>query len=470
MIVANSQFRDDAEAHLELVARVVNESEHDLTSDEIAQALRRYGLEIPGRTLRRHLGKLARNERIRTIGERRGRKYRRIAPDVVPHSPERAEGDESYPPLSPAGNTALARIRRPRATRELVGYNATFLERYEPAHTWYLGASDRERLSEIGSTDRAKQPAGTFARAIHDRLLIDLSWASSHLEGNTYSLLDTERLLANGLRAEGKDAAETQMILNHKAAIELLVENAADIEVDRRTLLSLHALLAENLLATSADEGRLRTHPVAVGASTFTPLNIPQRLEECFDLLLAKAREIPDPFEQSFFLMVQLPYLQPFADVNKRTSRLAANIPLIKHNLVPLSFVDVSPRAYTDGMLCIYETNDIALLRDIFVWAYERSSRLYQVIRESLGEPDPFRLQHRTALHNTIRDVILGKTLPSVQNLLHMATLHGVPERQREQFATVAMALLENVSEGASGRYRVTPSQYRAWAELYRSQ
>ena len=93
---------------------------------------------------------------------------------------------------------------------------------------------------------------------------------------------------------------------------------------------------------------------------------MPQLIEECFRQLLDKAALIPDPFEQAFFALVQLPYLQPFLDVNKRVSRLAANLPLIRANLCPLSFVDVPIHAYVDGLLGVYELNRIELLRDVF--------------------------------------------------------------------------------------------------------
>ena len=93
--------------------------------------------------------------------------------------------------------------------------------------------------------------------------------------------------------------------------------------------------------------------------------------------------------------MVQLPYLQPFDDVNKRVSHLAANIPLIKTNLAPLSFTDVPIKTYREAMLGVYELKRIDLLKDVFIWAYERSASRYAAVRQSLGDPDPFRLKHR---------------------------------------------------------------------------
>ena len=210
--------------------------------------------------------------------------------------------------------------------RRPVGYERAFLDRYRANETFYLSSEVRRRLRELGTCVDEVQLAGTYARKIHHRLLIDLSWNSSRLEGNTYSLLETERLLEHGDADDGKSARETQMILNHKAAIDLLVEQAEYVGFDRHTVLSLHALLADNLLDPRAC-GRLRSIPVTIGGTPYHPLEIPQLIDECFRKILETATAIEDPFEQAFFAMVQLPYLQPFEDVNKRVSRLAANLP-----------------------------------------------------------------------------------------------------------------------------------------------
>jgi Fic family protein len=198
--------------------------------------------------------------------------------------------------------------------------------------------SDRERahLLKVGTDETGEQPAGTYAKQILNRLPIDLSWNSSRLEVNTYSLLDTRRLIDFGEEAEGKERLEAQMILNHKDAIEFLVSSAQDIGFNRYTILNLHAMLANNLLADETAAGRLRRIAVGIERSVFHSLEVPSIIEECFDQLLRTAAAIDDPFEQGFFVMVQLPYLQPFDDVNKRVSRLAANIPLVKRNLSPL--------------------------------------------------------------------------------------------------------------------------------------
>jgi hypothetical protein len=135
-----------------------------------------------------------------------------------------------------------------------------------------------------------------------------------------------------------------------------------------------------------------------------------------FALLLEKASAVRDPFEQSLFLMIQLPYLQPFVDVNKRTSRLAANIPLISGNLVPLSFIDVPESVYIDGLIAVYGQRRIELLRDVFVWAYERSCRRYKTVRDSLPEPDPFRLKYRSALIDVVGEIVRHNLTPTKES------------------------------------------------------
>jgi hypothetical protein len=316
--------------------------------------------DTPRRTLQRYLAALSNAGVLIAEGSARARRYR--ATGSARSSASSAPLDDVGIPLSRAGREVRDLIRRPLTQRRPVGYQRDFLDGYRPNQTHYLPVSLREHLHRLGRSPVEDRPAGTYARQVLDRLLIDLSWASSRLEGNTYSRLDTQNLIEFGQVAAGKDQLEAQMILNHKAAIEMLVDQAQEIGFNRYTVQNLHALLAENLLPEAAAGGRLRRTEVAISGSVYVPLAVPQQIEDCFDLLLAKASAIEDPFEQSFFAMVHLPYLQPFDDINKRTSRLAANIPLIRQNLSPLSFVDVPEDLYVEGTLGVYELTRIELL------------------------------------------------------------------------------------------------------------
>ena len=176
-----------------------------------------------------------------------------------------------------------------------------------------------------------------------------------------------------------------------------------------------------------------------------------------------------DPFEPAFFVMVHLPYLQPFEDVNKRVSRLAANIPLIRQNLCPLSFVDVPERAYIDGILGVYELNRIELLRDVFVWAYERSCARYSAVRQSLGEPDPFRLRYRQEVAEAVAEVVRGRMdKKSAGALIQRRNVDSVPKADRARFAEIVETQLMSLHEGNIARYRLRPSEYQAWRETWR--
>lgn len=420
---------------------------------------------IPRRTAQRWIQQLLREGKVRGTGKGRARRYLAVPP------PATGGAQDVFPgliPLSADSRDILAYVDQPLQARTPVGYQRGFLDDYEPDRTWYLPAPLRRQLRRMGDTGQADRPAGTYGRAILNRLLIDLSWASSNLEGNTYTLLDTRQLIEHGKAAQGKAAAETQMILNHKAAIELLVDNAETVSFNRYTILNLHGTLSENLLPNPSDEGRLRQHAVEIGKSVYRPLSIPAQIDELFGLLLEKATKIPDPYEQSFFVMAHLPYLQPFADVNKRTSRLAANLPLIRANLCPLTFLDVPEQAYSRAMLGVYELTRVELLRDLYVWAYERSTHEYLAVRRDLASPDPLRLAYREAIRKAIRKVV---TRPEEESLtvIDNVVAELVKEADRPSVRAMVIEELRRVHEGTLARYGLRQSEFLRWQERART-
>ena len=436
----------------------------------------RLAFELPPRMLQRRLALLVEQKRLLAEGRGKGRRYRLPPGDAVIGSAttqvsaigQRADG-EVYPPISAQAETIKQAVRAPIQHRHPVGYQRAFLDDYRPNETYYLPAETRQRLFDMGRAPDGGRPAGTYARRIYSRLLIDLSWNSSRLEGNTYSLLETERLLELGEAAEGKDALEAQMILNHKAAIELLVEQADEIGFNRFTILNLHGLLADNLLADPLAGGRLRRIAVGIDGTVYHPLEVPQLIDECFETILDTASAIADPFEQSFFALVHLAYLQAFEDVNKRVSRLAANIPLVRENLCPLSFVDVPERAYIDGVLGVYELNRVELLRDVFVWAYQRSCARYSAVRQSLGEPDLFRMSYRALVAEVVakgvRDRLDKKAATA---LIRQRAAEHVPAQDQARFIEVAETELMSLHEGNIARYRLRPVEFQAWRQGWR--
>ncbi|NGX36117.1 MAG: hypothetical protein K1000chlam1_00954 [Candidatus Anoxychlamydiales bacterium] len=419
---------------------------------------------LSSRTLQRYLKILLEQKRLSGEGKARARKYRLTTTDII----QGKQSKGSILILSKKAKEIKIKVTRPIQKRAHVNYHQKFLDSYKPNATFYLSQFLRNKLFDMGKSPDGKYPAGTYAKQIFHRLLIDLSWNSSRLEGNTYSLLETERLLDLGIVTEGKDAKDAQMILNHKAAIEFLIETANEIEINRYIILNLHALLSDNLLLDRVC-GSLRSIPIKIGKSTYIPLSIPQLLSENFEKLLKKANAIDDPFEQAFFLMVQLPYLQPFEDVNKRTSRLAANIPLIKNNLCPLSFIDVPEKDYISGLLGIYEQNSIELLRDIFVWAYERSCFLYSTTRNVLGEPDVFRMKYRDAIVEIISQIVKdGMDKSNAIALIQRKAKELIATEESLRFTEIVERELQSLHEGSIARYKLRLFEYEKWKRKWK--
>jgi Fic family protein len=455
------------EERLAVIVKAVQLKPGGAGVQDIANALE---TKVPLRTLQYRLKYLVDKGRLVKEGEGRAAKYSIPAVEGrgdVALGAVQAEGEVSVP-LSQASTEIRRYLRQPLAARKPVGYSREFLESYRPNATFYLLPKERAHLAEIGRPNFASEPAGTYAKQILDRLLIDLSWNSSRLEGNTYSLLDTRRLIEFGEEAAGRDRLEAQMIINHKDAIAFLVNAAEDIGFNRYTILNLHGILAQNLLPDEAAAGRLRHIAVGIEKSTFHPLEVPQLIEECFNEILARAAAIEDSFEQALFVMVQLPYLQPFDDVNKRVSRLAANIPFIKRNLSPLSFTDVPRSTYTDAMLGVYELNKVDLLKDVFIWAYERSAARYIAVRQSLGEPDPFRLRYRDSLRQIVSEVVRGRMDRRAAGV-HIASSaeENIAAADRERFREMAESELLSLHEGNFARYQIRPSEFAAWQAVW---
>lgn len=430
--------------------------------DDIAQAT---NLDhLPPRTLQRRLEKLKTLGDIVTEGKTRSTKY------FLSGFKEGRKNEllDDLIPLSTTGRNLLSIMKQPLQKRIPVSYQQKFLESYQPNIDAYLSEQDIEKLVALSTMPDASQFGGTYARDLLNRLLIDLSWNSSRLEGNTYSLLDTQRLISFGQVADGKSTIESQMILNHKDAIEFLVESVDDIGFNHYTLLNLHAILSHNLLADPQASGRLRSIAVGIHHSVYEPLAVPSMIEESFKLILEKCSLIDNPFEQAFFMMVHLPYLQPFDDVNKRVSRLAANISLVRNNLSPLSFVDVPDDLYIQGMLAVYELNRIELLKDVFIWAYERSSSRYAALQQSLGEPDPFRLKYRDVIRDLISKIVSTAMPHYVASEQIKKESEMLPLENQKQFIEAVETEILSLHEGNFARYKVRPSEFKKWLKVWK--
>lgn len=279
-------------------------------------------------------------------------------------------------------------LARPPHQRPAVKYNPALLGEYRPNKSFLLSADQRKRMAEAGKACELPLKAADEKNYGHilSSLLIDLAHASSSLEGVRISWLDTKTLIEFGERPGGLDEKQIRIVLNHKEAISHIVQHRKDMALSKQDLLDVHGLLTGGLLADPAAIGSLRSHIVKFDDSRYLPPDNPYLLKEAFEEFCEKGRAIRDPYEQAFFAMCFLPYLQPFEDGNKRTSRLAMNIPLIGNELAPFSFSDISKRDYMFGLLAIYERGNFSFLAKAFSASYEISARRYAELVEYVNE------------------------------------------------------------------------------------
>jgi Fic family protein len=456
-------------AILEALRRAV----HPLSRGEISDLL----LTPPSpKTIQRRIQDLCKDGVIESNGNRSAQKYSLISSILSgPESSDAIVKEGTHKEAvqgSVFSNESLEKLKHldtPSFARKKTSYNSDLVKSYIPNETQYISNKMRDSMIKVGVRFDKELAAGTYAKEIVQRLLIDLSYNSSRLEGNTYSLLDTKKLLEEGVTADGILNEEAIMILNHKEAILFLVENALEIEVTPFVIRNLHQLLSQDLIGNPNACGKVRQIEVRISRTAYTPLNNPQQLEEYLILILRKARQIIEPFEQSFFLLMHLSYLQAFEDVNKRTARLTCNIPFIKMNLCPLSFVDVAKEDYINSLLYFYEMGDTQPAADVFYLAYLCSCEKYTVVKESLGKIDAYRVKFRRerkdALGEIIRGMVTGnKVEPSLE-----AYCNNNEIEERDKFISIAMAELNNIHSGAIIGLGVTESMFNAWLKKQES-
>jgi len=238
--------------------------------------------------------------------------------------------------------------------------------------------------SELKSLERAtaeyKKKTGELSPTIHkkelERLIIELSWKSSRIEGNTYTLFDTEKLILENKPAQGKTKEETQMILNHKNAFTFAYENKSLFkELTKTNLDQMHALVVKELAV-----GRgLRKHPVGVSGSIYRPLDNIYQIGEAIEELCRAVNKMKSPYAKSITTLLGISYIQPFEDGNKRTSRLMADALLLAYGRAPLSFRSVDENEYREAVLVFYELNSIVPFKKVFMEQYEFAAKNYAV-------------------------------------------------------------------------------------------
>lgn len=235
----------------------------------------------------------------------------------------------------------------------------------EQSHLDALQDEFRQHVSELTDNEYRKEM---------ERLGIDLSWKSSQIEGNTYTLLETERLLRESKTAEGKTREEAVMLLNHKDALSFVLDNSDYLkELTVSHIEDIHQLLTKDL---SIDKG-LRRHRVGITGTNYHPLDnefqIREAMRDACELINSKS----NIFEKALLTLILLSYIQPFSDGNKRTARITSNAILIANDYCPLSFRSIDSIDYKKAMLIFYEQNNLCAFKQIFMEQFEFAVKEY---------------------------------------------------------------------------------------------
>lgn len=210
---------------------------------------------------------------------------------------------------------------------------------------------------------RAKMSPALLKKEM-ERITIELSWKSSQIEGNTYTLLDTEHLIKGGVEAKGKTHEEAIMILNHKKAIEYVFSQPKDfVKLALRKIEDLHRLLVEDLNVKIG----IRNHKVGITSTKYQPLDNEHQIKEALEHLIKLLNNTENPIEKAMIAVLMISYIQPFEDGNKRTARILGNALLLANNYCPLSYRSVSEEEYKKAVLLFYEQNSAYYFKEIFI-------------------------------------------------------------------------------------------------------
>jgi Fic family protein len=207
-----------------------------------------------------------------------------------------------------------------------------------------------------------------------ERLAIDLSWKSSQIEGNTYSLLETERLLKEKETAAGKSKEEAVMLLNHKKALDFIIENPDYLfPLSVSKIEDIHSILIKGL----AVDRNIRKRRVGITGTNYRPIDNEFQIKEALSLTCELINKKENVFEQALLALILISYIQPFVDGNKRTARIVSNAILINHKYCPISFRTVDSVDYKKTMLLFYEQNNITIFKRIFIEQFEFAVKTY---------------------------------------------------------------------------------------------
>lgn len=330
-----------------------------LTSSEVYEELTKSGEEISLVTVKRELSRMAADKLLATEGAGRSHGYRisirgRVFTNINARDYCTIDPDKRY---------------------GLEGFNFEF---FPNLPSDIFPAQELKTLEDATREyeRRTKDVSPAIQKKELERLIIELSWKSSKIEGNTYTLIDTEKLILENKEAVGHDRKESAMILNHKTAFNFVRENAQIFKtLTRANIEQLHSILIKDL---SVNLG-FRKNPVGVTGSKYRPLDNIFQIQEAMEALSSAVSRMETPYAKALIALLGISYIQPFEDGNKRTARLLANALLLAYGCAPLSYRSVDENDYRESMLVFYELNSIVPFKTLFVGQYEFAAKNYAV-------------------------------------------------------------------------------------------
>lgn len=464
------------EGELRAIREALPPAPQEATAQQIANAL---PVRVSMRTLQYRLRHLVDTGTVGRSGEGRWARYRRAVADgytfessgtcasgaVQAKEPgcsemRTAPGGSTAPErwdgmLSPRGRSLFAYLSQHQPSRRPVAVRRRLLDTYRPGSTALIRKRERAQLPAPGA---ARTPAA--ALAYREPLELEVIWNSARLSGCAYGELEARRLLKFNRPAEGCQPSDAQILRNHRSAWRFLLSQPESLAIDRVTLCNLHAILAHNLLPDEAAAGRLVAFDARFGEVDAAS---GVAMAGTFQRMLDIAGAIDHPFEQAFFLLVQLPYLAPFQGLNDAVARLAANIPLLRAGLLPWTFVDVPAELFAAAVRGVVERSRVDLLRDVFLLGYSRSAQRHCAVGPT-GAADPFRLEHDDALRAAVAELIRAR-VPSerVAEWLELWMQGRVADALQDRFARVVERELSGLREDNFARYPIDRAEYQAW-------
>jgi len=245
------------------------------------------------------------------------------------------------------------------------GYNFELI-RHELPKIELFTEDERTKLNEcrqLFDVHMKEITPGIYNREL-ERLGIDLSWKSAQIEGNTYTLLETETLLKELREAKGRSREEAQMLLNHKSALKAIIERPQYFSsISLARIEDIHGVLVENMEVNPS----LRYRRVRITGTRYQPLDVESQIREAVDDACTLINGKTDPYEKALLALLLIAYIQPFEDGNKRTSRLVANAMLLANKCCPLTFRSVDANDYRAALLVFYEQNNVSAFKNIFL-------------------------------------------------------------------------------------------------------